>query len=87
MSREGVSTNTPINNMKQTPVIQPIEVFAVYEIASSRWAKHVSNPWLQSVTGRYFAWVTRRKYARYIYRQRIGAAIHGMEQPVVMRHL
>ena len=37
-----------------------------YEIKSSWWASLVSNPYLQDLAGRYFAWKVKRKYGRYL---------------------
>lgn len=36
-----------------------------YEIKSSWWASSVSNPYLQDLGGKYFAWKVKRKYGRY----------------------
>lgn len=37
-----------------------------YEIRASWWAPSVSHPWLQELTGRYFAWKVKRKYGRWM---------------------
>lgn len=37
-----------------------------YEIKSSWWASSISNPYLQDLASRYFAWKVRRKYGRYL---------------------
>lgn len=48
-----------------SPVHLPIKVFLDYEIHSSKWASFVSWNWMQELSGRYFAWKVKRKYARY----------------------
>ncbi len=45
--------------------IKPIHNFLGYEIRSSWWASWISWNWGQELLGSYFAWKTRRKYARY----------------------
>lgn len=40
--------------------------FLTYEILSSRWASLIWWGWGQDLTAMYFAWKTRRKYARYV---------------------
>lgn len=42
-----------------------IKLLLDYEIASSWWASWISNPWLQELTARYFAWKVGRKYRRF----------------------
>lgn len=37
----------------------------LYEIRASWWASWVSNPFLQDLASRYFAWKVRRKFGRY----------------------
>lgn len=44
----------------------PIQEFLEYEVRSSWWARDVFWGWGQDLTARYFAWKTRKKYARYI---------------------
>jgi len=47
-----------IVNINQTQAL-------LYEIRSSWWASWVSNPFLQDLAGRYFAWKVQRKFGRY----------------------
>lgn len=42
-----------------------LKAFLDYEIRSSWWASLVSWDWMQKITGKYFAWKTKRKYERY----------------------
>lgn len=45
-----------------------IEALLEYEIMSSWWAGLIGFPWFYWVVGTYFAWKTKRKYAKYLYR-------------------
>jgi hypothetical protein len=53
-----------------------IHYFLDYEIRSSWWASWIGWNWLQELSGKYFAWKVRRKYARYeqskMWQQRIS---------------
>ena len=42
-----------------------LSVFLDYEIRSSWWASWIGWNWGRELSGKYFAWKTRRKYARY----------------------
>ncbi len=42
-----------------------LHVFIEYEIRSSWWASWIGWDWGQELSGKYFAWKTSRKYARY----------------------
>jgi NTP pyrophosphatase (non-canonical NTP hydrolase) len=42
-----------------------IQILLQYEIRSSWWASYISNPYLQDLSGKYFAWKVIRKYKRY----------------------
>ncbi len=42
-----------------------LSFFLDYEIRSSWWASWVGWDWGQELSGKYFAWKTSRKYARY----------------------
>lgn len=42
-----------------------LSVFLDYEIRSSWWASWISWDFGQELSGKYFAWKTSRKYARY----------------------
>lgn len=42
-----------------------IQDFIQYEIRSSWWACYIGNPFLQDLSGRYFAWKTKRKFNRF----------------------
>lgn len=44
---------------------KPLLVFLDYEIRSSWWASWIGWDWGQKLAGKYFAWKTNRKYARY----------------------
>ncbi len=57
------------------PPVMSIEHLMLYEISSSWWARGISNDWLQNLAARYFAWKTKRKYARY--KQHIERAASG----------
>ncbi len=52
-----------------------LSVFLDYEIRSSWWASWIGWNWGQELSGKYFAWKTIRKYARYkqskVWEQRI----------------
>jgi hypothetical protein len=52
-----------------------LSVFLDYEIRSSWWASWIGWNWGQKLSGKYFAWKTSRKYARYkqskVWEQRI----------------
>lgn len=37
----------------------------LYEARASWWASWISNPFLQDLASRYFAWKVRRKFGRY----------------------
>jgi hypothetical protein len=39
-----------------------IQILLQYEIRSSWWASYISNPYLQDLSGKYFAWKVIRKY-------------------------
>lgn len=39
--------------------------FLDYEIRSSWWASWIGWDWGQELSGKYFAWKVKRKYARY----------------------
>jgi hypothetical protein len=53
-----------------------IHYFLDYEIRSSWWASWIGWNWLQELSGKYFAWKVKRKYARYeqskMWQQRIS---------------
>jgi hypothetical protein len=53
-----------------------LAVFLDYEIRSSWWASLISWDWGQKLSGKYYAWKTSRKYARYkqskVWKQRIN---------------
>jgi sulfur transfer protein SufE len=38
---------------------------SITAINTERWASWVSNPFLQDLASRYFAWKVRRKFGRY----------------------
>ena len=42
-----------------------LSVFLDYEIRSSCWAGWIGWNWGQEISGKYFAWKVKRKYARY----------------------
>lgn len=42
-----------------------LRTFLDYEIRSSWWASWISIGWMQELSGKYFAWKTSRKVARY----------------------
>ena len=42
-----------------------LSVFLDYEIRSSWWASWIGWNWGRELSGKYFAWKTSRKYARY----------------------
>ena len=46
-----------------------------YEIRSSWWACWIGWDWGQAIAGKYFAWKTKRKYARYKYSKRLEKLI------------
>lgn len=41
------------------------EAILHYEVKSSWWAGKISNPILQQLSAKYFAWKVNRKYKRY----------------------
>jgi len=53
------------NDAKRVLSDSSLHAFLDYEIRSSWWASWISWDWLQELSGRYFAWKTRRKYERY----------------------
>lgn len=56
----------------------PMEMIIDYEIRSSWWACWIGWDWGQALSGKYFAWKTRQKYARYktskMWEHRIGSS-------------
>jgi hypothetical protein len=42
-----------------------IEIFLQYEVRSSRITPYLSTDCMRRIAGRYFAWKTRRKVARF----------------------
>jgi hypothetical protein len=61
-----------VNLKNQTPAdAKPVladsslSVFLDYEIRSSWWASWIGWNWGQELSGKYIAWKTSRKYARY----------------------
>jgi hypothetical protein len=59
--------------------VSEIQGFCEYEIAASLWAKHLSLPWAQRLAGKYFAWKTRRKYARYQWHKHLRIELRGSQ--------
>jgi len=59
--------NTDLNSNDAKPVLSESSLhdFLEYEVRSSWWVSWISWDWLQELSGRYFAWKTRRKYERY----------------------
>jgi hypothetical protein len=51
-----------------------------YEIRASWWANRVSNPFLQDLAGRYFAWKVRRKFGRYQQMIEAGKRLADLKQ-------
>lgn len=47
------------------PALADSSFFLDYEIRSSWWASWIGWNWGQELSGKYFAWKTSRKYARY----------------------
>lgn len=47
-----------------------------YEIRSSWWASWIGWNWGQELAGKYFAWKTTKKYARYNYSKIIEKKIN-----------
>ena len=45
----------------------PVKDILLYEIHSHWFASKVSNPFLQNLLAKYFAWKVRRKYRKYQY--------------------
>ena len=63
------------NNANRMLADSSLSVFLDYEIRSSWWASWIGWNWGQELSGKYFAWKTSRKYARYkqskVWEQRI----------------
>jgi len=53
------------NDAKPVLADSSLSVFLDYEIRSSWWASWISWNWGQELSGKYFAWKTSKKYARY----------------------
>jgi len=49
-------------NLKSTT---ELSFFLEYEIGSSWWASWIGWDWGQKLSGKYFVWKVKRKYARY----------------------
>jgi hypothetical protein len=61
-----VETTTSIPNSTNAFLADSsLSVFLDYEIRSSWWASWIGWDWGQELSGKYFAWKTSRKYARY----------------------
>ena len=60
---EYIATNSTGNNTLLAD--SSLSVFLDYEIRSSWWASWIGWNWGQELSGKYFAWKTSRKYARY----------------------
>lgn len=59
------STTNLGNNANRMLADSSLSVFLDYEIRSSWWASWIGWNWGQELSGKYFAWKTSRKYARY----------------------
>lgn len=70
----------PLSLHMKLPEIQlpPIESILDYELHSSRWAKYIKIPFLQSWTAKYYAWKARRKYHRASESARCRAALNRL---------
>jgi hypothetical protein len=53
------------NDAKHVLPDSSLSVFLDYEIRSSWWASWIGWNWGQELSGKYFAWKTSIKYARY----------------------
>ena len=53
------------NDAKLVLADSSLSVLLDYEIRSSWWASWIGWNWGQELSGKYFAWKTSRKYARY----------------------
>jgi hypothetical protein len=75
MSTNDKLKNETANGTKPVLADSFLSVFLDYEIRSSWWASCIGWDWGQELSGKYFAWKTSRKYARYkqskVWEQRI----------------
>lgn len=68
MKKPSAKTQTPQNPVTQLgqATLSSLDVL-LYEVRASWFANMISSPFLQDLTGRYFAWKCKRKYRRYLY--------------------
>ena len=76
LNTENFKSTTDLgNNANRMLADSSLSVFLDYEIRSSWWASWIGWSWGQELSGRYFAWKVKRKYARYkqskVWEQRI----------------
>jgi hypothetical protein len=64
MKKAELTTETPAD-AKPVLADSSLSVFLDYEIRSSWCASWIGWKWGQELSGKYFAWKTSRKYARY----------------------
>jgi hypothetical protein len=64
MTKQNLNTE-PSNSTKPVLAESSLSIFLDYEIRSSWWASWIGWDWGQELSGKYFAWKTSRKYARY----------------------
>lgn len=65
IENENINLNDTPTDAKPVLTDNSLFVFLDYEIKSSWWALWVGWNWMQKLLGKYFAWKTSRKYARY----------------------
>jgi len=64
MNTDDLKNETPAD-AKPVLADSSLHAFLEYEVRSSWWASWIGWDWGQELSGKYFAWKTRRKYERY----------------------